>query len=65
MTQRPPAGTGGGHALAGDMAVEPQLVQELAGHGAVIAGVQVAGAVAGQRAVQLLAGGLQGGVEQR
>jgi hypothetical protein len=43
-----PAGAcldGGGHALAGDLAVEAQLIEQPAGGLAVVAGVQVAGAV--------------------
>jgi hypothetical protein len=49
-----PAGAGldgGGDALAGDLADEAQLIQQLAGHGAVVTAVQVAGTVLGQDAV--------------
>jgi hypothetical protein len=56
---------GGGDALAGDLAVEVQLVKQLAGGLAIIAAVQVAGAVCGQDVIQLAAGGLQRGRQQR
>jgi len=53
-----PAGTGldgGGDALAGDLAVEAQLIQQLAGGLAVIAAVLVAAAVLGQDVIRLAA----------
>ena len=52
-----PAWIGGGDALAGDLAIEAQLVQQLAGGLAVVAAVQVAGAAGGPGAVQQPAGG--------
>ena len=63
-----PAGAGldgGGDALAGDLAVEAQLIEQLPGHGAVVAAVQMAGTVLRKDPVQLPARGLQGGGQQR
>jgi ABC-2 type transport system permease protein len=52
---------GSGDALAGDLAVKAQLAGQLAGDGAVVADVQVAGAADGQDLVQLPADGGQAG----
>lgn len=52
---------GGGRALAGDLAGKGQIAEGLAGGLAVVAGVQVAGALIGQGAAELVRSGLQGG----
>lgn len=49
----------------GDLPGEAEGVEQLAGGLAVIAGVQVAGALGGQGAAELACGGLQGGGQQR
>jgi len=56
---------GGGRALAGDLAGKGQIAEGLAGGLAVVAGVQVAGALIGQGAAELVRSGLQGGGQQR